>query len=313
MFEIAKTAVGYASTPTTLVALSDDAFSEAGLIADANGDLFGTTTGIDGGAHLTDGTVFEIVKTASGYASTPTILVSFNGTNGETPFDSLIADSNGDLFGTTDGGGANDFGTVFEIAKTAGGYATAPTTLVSFSDDDGVSPKGSLIADADGDLFGTTVGDGFSVAGTVFEIVKTPTGYASTPTTLVSFNNDDGSPNGSLIADANGDLFGTTINGGANDVGTVFEIAKSVSATGYASTPTILISFNGTNGVSPDGSLIADANGDLFGTTGGGANDNGTVFEITDSGFGSAPPPPPPPTVTADILWQNTARPRSGT
>ena len=63
--------------------------------------------------------MFEIVKTAGGYASTPTTLVSFNGTNGETPFGSLIADSNGDLFGTTDGGGANGDGTVFEITPPA--------------------------------------------------------------------------------------------------------------------------------------------------------------------------------------------------
>jgi hypothetical protein len=73
VFEIAKTAVGYASTPTTLVALNSDAFSTAGLIADGNGDLFGTTTGLDPTTFgpLTNGTVFEIVKTASGYASRP--------------------------------------------------------------------------------------------------------------------------------------------------------------------------------------------------------------------------------------------------
>ena len=87
-------------------------------------------------------------------------------------------------------------------------------------------------------------------------------------TTLVSFNGANGiDPVGSLIADANGDLFGTTAGGGANNAGTVFEIAKT--ATGYASTPTTLVSFNGANGIDPVGSLIADANGDLFGTAGG--------------------------------------------
>jgi uncharacterized repeat protein (TIGR03803 family) len=102
---------------------------------------------------------------------------------------------------------------------------------------------------------------------------------------LVSFNGADGAqPEGSLIADAHGDLFGTTASGGANDLGTVFEIAKT--AHGYASTPTTLVSFNGTNGANPHGSLIADAHGDLIGTTAdGGANGDGTVFEITGSGF----------------------------
>ena len=85
-----------------------------------------------GGAN-NDGTVFEIVKTAHGYASTPTTLVSFNGTDGTNPRASLIADAHGDLFGTTAIGGVNGDGTVFEIAKTANGYASTPTTLVSFN------------------------------------------------------------------------------------------------------------------------------------------------------------------------------------
>ena len=115
------------------------------------GDLFGTTSA--GGAYG-DGTVFEIAKTPTGYASTPTTLVSFNSSNGSEG--SLIADANGDLFGTTEEGGAYGDGAVFEIAKTPAGYASTPTTLVSFNDSDGLEPYGGLIADASGDLFGTT-------------------------------------------------------------------------------------------------------------------------------------------------------------
>jgi hypothetical protein len=81
-----------------------------------------------------------------------------------------------------------------------------------------------------------------------------------------------------LLADAHGNLFGTTAFGGANKDGTVFEIVKT--AHGYASTPTTLVSFNGTNGSHPEPGLVADAHGNLFGTTFG-----GTVFEITGSGF----------------------------
>jgi hypothetical protein len=103
-------------------------------------------------------------------------------------------------------------------------------------------------------------------------------------TTLVSFNGANGGgtfPSGPLIADAHGDLFGTTFSGGVNGgYGTVFEIAKT--AQGYASTPTTLVSFNFTNGDEPSGSLLADAHGDLFGTTlFGGAN-------ASDIGFGVA-------------------------
>ena len=288
VFEIAKTATGYASTPITLVSFNgaNGAYPTSSLIADADGDLFGTTY-LDGANNL--GTVFEIAKTATGYASTPTTLVSFNGANGGRPYSSLIADANGDLFGTTTIG--DNLGTVFEIAKTATGYASTPTTLVSFNGANGQAPFGSLIADANGDLFGTTYAGGANAGGTVFEIAKTAAGYASSPTTLVSFNGVNGAfPEqlGSLIADAHGDLFGTTVLGGASNLGTVFEIAKT--ATGYASTPTTLVSFNGANGAQPITSLIADANGDLFSTTvNGGSNGDGTVFEIAGSGFIALP------------------------
>jgi uncharacterized repeat protein (TIGR03803 family) len=100
-----------------------------------------------------------------------TNLVVFNGTDGATPRGSLIADANGDLFGTTQFGGTNNEGTVFELAKNGASYT--PSTLVSFTGGSGgFQPWGSLIADAHGDLFGTTSGGGPNGFGTVFEIVK---------------------------------------------------------------------------------------------------------------------------------------------
>jgi uncharacterized repeat protein (TIGR03803 family) len=312
VFEIVKTAGGYASTPTTLVSFNGTNGQQplAGLIADADGNLFGTTWA--GGAGSNGGTVFEIAKTATGYASNPTTLISFcakpNCTDGVGPLAGLIADADGNLFGTTYGGGAYGWGTVFEIVKTATGYASTPTILVSFNLTNGAQPFAGLIADADGNLFGTTQEGGAfgvcndhlcgnGVGGTVFEIVKTAGGYATTPTTLVNFSGNNGSlPSGGLIADASGNLFGTTLVGGAyggpfgEGNGTVFEIVKT--ATGYASTPTTLVSFNGTNGYWPRAGLIVDANGNLFGTTQkGGAYDLGTAFEIvkTAGGYASTP------------------------
>jgi uncharacterized repeat protein (TIGR03803 family) len=290
VFEIAKTRRGYASAPATLVSFTgaDGGDPFGSLIADVAGDLFGTTYagGTDG-----DGTVFEIAKTKGGYAGAPTTLVSFTGADGADPIGSLIADAAGDLFGTTSDLSANGYGTVFEIAKTKGGYASAPTTLVSFTGVDGDQPYGSLIVDAAGDLFGTTEEGGANGYGTVFEIVKTKSGYASAPTVLVSFTGTDGAnPFGDLLADAGGNLFGTTEAGGALGQGTVFEIAKTKS--GYAGAPATLVSFTGADGGNPSGSLIADAAGDLFGTTyANGPTGDGTVFEITNSGF--APPGAP--------------------
>lgn len=106
------------------------------------------------------------------------------------------------------------------------------TTLVSFNDATGVNPEGGLIADANGDLFGTASEGGARDAGTVFEVTKTASGYASTPTVLASFSGTDGDfPGSSLLADANGDLFGTTPQGGTNANGAVSEIAIPRPAT----------------------------------------------------------------------------------
>ena len=295
VFEIARTASGYASTPTTLVSFDDihGSFPLAGLIADANGNLFGTT---NAGGLYGDGTVFEIAKTSSGYASTPTTLVSFDNTNGAFPLAGLVADANGNLFGTTVAGGVYGDGTVFEIARTSSGYASTPTTLVNFDYTNGAFPEAALIVDANGNLFGTTEAGGAHGFGTVFEIANSGGVYASTPITLFDFDNANGAfPLASLLIDANGNLFGTTKYGGAYGAGTVFEIANSGGV--YASTPTTLVSFNGTDGSHAVAGLITDTSGNLFGTTvDGGSTNTGTVFAITGSGFvpPNAPPNVPP-------------------
>ncbi len=290
-----------APTLTILATLdgTDGAEPEAPLVIDANGDLIGTATvgGADG-----DGTVFELAKTATGYASTPTTLVSFDISDGMQPDGSLIFDSSGDLLTTTEEGGAGGnyyiSGTVIEIPLTAGVYASTATVLANFdvaNFADGADPEGGLLADASGDLFGTTIYGGTSPAyGTVFELANTP---GSTPDPLVTFDGLDGSePYGTLIADANGDLFGVTAFGGSgfssghnlSGYGVVFEIVKT--AGGYASTPTILADFTGSNGEYPGAGLVADANGDLFGVTeNGGTYGDGTIFEIAKTAGGYAP------------------------
>jgi uncharacterized repeat protein (TIGR03803 family) len=295
VFEIAKSSSGYLplATLATFAGGTAGSVPTSDLVIDSAGDLFGTTSGGGSGGY---GTVFEIKRTSTG-DSTVT-LANFSSTNGASPMAGLFMDSAGNLFGTTEGGGSNNYGTVFEIAKSAtssSGYA-ALSTLVNFSyaNGAGIYPYGSLIEDSAGDLFGTTEEGGVvngvnDNSGTVFEIKKTATGgYQTTATTLVSFNGPDGTgPIGGLIADAAGDLFGTTSGGGSN-YGTVFEIAKT--ATGYATTPTTVAQFTNTAGSSPgskpDASLTVNAAGDLFSTTQfGGTSGDGTVFEITNSGY----------------------------
>ena len=289
VFEIAKSGSTYAA-PVVLASFNKTGGwqPDGNLVLDATGDLFGAT--YTGGANDC-GAVFEIAKTSSGYASQPSFLASFNLTDGSGPIGGLVTDSAGDLFGDTVGGGANDDGVVFEIVNTASGYASTPTVLASLVRADGYPQQNGMLLDASGDLFGTASLGGANGDGTVYEIAKTGSGYASTPMVLISFNWSDGNgPASNLIMDASGDLFGTTDAGGANGDGVVFEIAKTSS--GYASTPTVLASFNGSDGYASYAGLLMDAAGDLFGTTNaGGANHDGVIFEIakTSAGYNSTP------------------------
>ncbi len=322
-------AIAAAPTLTTLVVFNgtDGAIPQAGLIADAAGNLFGTTSA---GGEDDRGTVFEIAKTSTGYASTPTTLVSFNNSNGADPDAPLIADSAGNLFGTTFAGD-----TVFELVDNeAGSYTLKTLASLGYS---GAEGPGALAPDTAGDLFGmtentvfelvnngngsytlVTLANGIGAApgsvggliaaagelfgintdmgnagGKVFEIAKTGTGYASTPTTLATLPAYT-LPIGPLIADAAGDLFGTTAGGGAYGDGSVFEL---VNNGGGSYTLTTLVSFNGADGGGsgyggPNGGLIMDAAGNLFGTTqAGGAVNNGTVFEVAKSGSSYASTP----------------------
>jgi hypothetical protein len=262
------------------------------LIENAKGDLFGTTEfGGPNGYPYSDGTVFELVKTGSGY--TEKVLHRFSGspTDGAYPYAGLIADAKGDLFGTTEFGGPNGYpdhdGTVFELVNKGSGYTEKVLHSFSGGTTDGDDPIGGLVADAKGDLFGTTYEGGASARASTSTATARCTGSGYTEKVLHSFNGSDGSgANAGLIADANGDLFGTTELGGAHSDGTAFKLVKAGS--GY--TEKVLHSFRGgtKDGYIPQGGLIADAKGDLFGTTvDGGAFGEGTAFELvkTSSGY----------------------------
>ncbi len=300
VFELLRTATGYATTPLVLASLtsSDGSGPVGGLVMDAAGNLFGVQP--TGGA-LGYGAVFEVAKTATGYAATATVVASFSRTDGSGPMGSLIMDAAGNLYGTAEFGGANQDGVVYKIAKTAVGYAAAPTVLMSFNGTNGQDPVAGLATDAAGDLFGTTVGGGDFTRGTVFELPRVAGGFGPL-VTLLSFNGTNGAyPTGRLTVDANNNLFGTTQQGGANPTspygGTVFELAST--AGGYATAPTILADFSGNTGTigsGPMAGVVEDAAGDLFGSTsmpsgqGGMAVSQGALFEIVSTVSGYATP-----------------------
>ena len=261
-----------AQTLTSLLSFNgtNGQYPEGNLTLSADGStLYGMAS--FGGANG-DGTVFSIPVSGG----TPTTLLSFNGTNGENPFDTLtLSDTGSTLYGMTSNGGANGDGAVFSIPVSGG----TPTTLLSFNGTNGENPSGGLTLRANGStLYGMTSWGGANGIGTVFSIPVS----GGTPTTLLSFNGTNGeNPLGGLTLSANGSLlYGMTTNGGANGYGTVFSVHVG------GGTPTTLLSFNGTNGENPFGSLTLSANGStLYGMThDGGANDYGTVFSIPVSG-----------------------------
>jgi uncharacterized repeat protein (TIGR03803 family) len=224
-----------------------------------------------------------LIATASpADAITLDTLLSFNGVNGNSPIAGLTLDATGNLYGTTQGGGASNRGTVFRLSDNgAGGYAH--TTLFSFSGANGAYPIARLTLDAAGNLYGTTHEGGASNRGTVFRLSGDGSGGYS-HTTLFSFSTVNGAyPAAGLTYDAQGNLYGTTQFGGDSGQGTVFRLSDN-GAGGYAHTT--LFSFNGSNGGNPLANVSIDAAGNLYGTTGNSAGGYGTVFRLSDNGVG---------------------------
>jgi uncharacterized repeat protein (TIGR03803 family) len=261
----------------------------AGLVLDAAGDLYGVTA--DGGTSIgcgspNCGTVFELIP-HSGGAWAEKILTDFadDGFGGYSPAASLIFDAHGNLYGTTNFGGAatTDWGTVFELTPTARGKWTE-TVLHSFSDNDGDGyfVISGVVFDSLGNLYGTTYQGGDFGGGTVFELSPSG-GGVWTETLLHSFAFGTGDADlplyGPLVFDAAGNLYGTTQEGGATNNGAVFELTP---AAGGIWTETLPVQFNGTDGESPASGLILDGDGNLYGTTpGGGPRNDGLVYRIT--------------------------------
>jgi len=214
-------------------------------------------------------------------AQTFSVVHSFAGAaDGANPLNGLTMDGSGNLYGTTNSGGASNNGVVFKIDTTG-----VETVLHNFSGGtDGENPQGVLIIDRAGNLFGTTAWGGASGQGTVFRITA-----AGKEKVLYSFTGgtDGAEPEAGLVRDVAGNLYGTTTAGGANGNGTVFELSPPAKK-GGAWAEKVLYSFGaGTDGAIPIGGVTFDAAGNLYGTTSaGGAAGLGTIFQLTPSGSG---------------------------
>lgn len=225
-----------------------------------------------------------------------TTLYSFTGNvavDGKRPEAGLLLDAAGNLYGTTyHSGVAPGGGTVFRLGPD-GSY----DVLLHFGQVPGDNPRGDLILDAAGNLYGTTTGTNQSNYGTVFKL--SANGDYSL---LHSFSGTDGAdPWGGLLLDAAGNFYGTTRLGGDHNGGTIFKL----TADGDYS---LLHSFGGTDSfganIGPRAGLIADAAGNLYGTSyGGGAYGYGTVFKLGDVGFALPSIDPGVPGVPEPATW----------
>jgi uncharacterized repeat protein (TIGR03803 family) len=231
--------------------------------------------------------VFCAAAVVASPGQTFTSLVSFNGTDGEHPVGSLVQGLDGNFYGTTAEGGADTScnfgsgcGTVFKI--TPGGTLT---TLHSFDGTDGSNPYAGLVLATDGNFYGTTVAGGAHEEGTIFKITT-----GGKLTTLYSFCaqtkcTDGAGPYAGLIQATDGNFYGTTEGGGANNWGTVFKVTPG-------GTLTTLHSFDFTDGARPYAAPVQATDGNFYGTTSSGTANTfscfgfpcGTVFKITPGG-----------------------------
>lgn len=260
----------------------DGANPYAALIADSAGSLYGATEA--GGAYLCNpnhvcasnyGAIVKINPTSGA----ETLLYSFKGSvyvDGEYPYGALLLGSGNNLFGTTQKGGADGYGTVFRLNTNGGSEAV----LHAFAggSGDGAYPYAGLIQASDGNLYGTTQQGGTSGNGTVFKI--NPTTGATSIVHSFAGGNDGASPYDELVQAKDGNLYGTTGAGGAAGAGTVFRIVPSTGA------ESVVYAFAGgsSDGANPYAGLIQATDGDLYGTTvGGGPGADGTVFRLNPS------------------------------
>ncbi|MBX3731220.1 MAG: tandem-95 repeat protein, partial [Verrucomicrobiae bacterium] len=243
----------------------------AALIEGSDGALYGTTSegGMSGSGS---GAIFRVQKDGGSFAEIHRLNPA---ADGAYPFGGVVEGSDGFLYGTTDGGGDLGVGTVFRVRKDGTGLVR----LKSFGfSGDGRHPGGGVIEGNDALLYGTTLDGGSFSRGTVFRLNRDGSGYQI----LQSMGGTKGSyPGAGLLQARDGALYGTAMEGGTADRGTVFRLDPD--GAGFA----VLVNFTGANGAHPVAPLIEGHDGALYGTTSqGGVSDAGTAFRVNRDGSG---------------------------
>ena len=254
-----------------------------GVVLGSDGNFYGVAN--QGGNHIGSGTIFRVTIGGKFTTLHTFCAAGVDCTDGEFPV-GLVQGSDGNFYGAASiGGGTHnggDGGTIFEISPS-GEFRKLYTFCSRSNCSDGSYPESGPMQANNGDLYGTTYDGGSQGYGVVYEITT-----SGTFKVLYNFCSqadcaDGAGPFGGLIHDPDGNLYGTTLNGGANGYGTVFEI----TITGEF---IVLHSFDNTDGAHPAAALVQANDGNFYGVTsnGGGSNDAGTIFEITTGGVFSS-------------------------
>jgi len=254
----------------------DGGGTQTGLTLDQSGNLYGPKSG--GGGYA--GAVFELSSGSGGWDETILYAFGMKTDDGAGPHADLIFDAAGNLYGTTEFGGEYNGGTIYEIKRTASNWSGYVLHSFAVNYKDGHKPGwGALLMDGSGNLYGTTAGGG-CCGGVVYRLAPMANGEWK-ETILYEFQGgaEGFESNAGVVMDKAGNLYGTTDYGGSGDCGVIFKLApQSKGKWKY----TVLHAFEGADGCFPEGNLVLDKKGNLYGgTVLGGATGNGVIFELT--------------------------------
>ena len=278
VFKLSKSGSTWSQTVIHTFNGSDGSGPGSPVAIDKHGIVYGTTPT---GGSFGIGVVYQLRPNGSDYAFR--IIHTFTGGNdgGGGSAGRMVIDKNGNLFGVCTVGGANGFGTVFQLSPVQGQWHL--TTLYAFKDSpDGALPYGSVVFDKAGNIFGTTYYAGANDLGTVYTLQHKNGGW--TEAVLYSFKGgtDGANPISSLVADAAGNFYGTTSEAGAASCGcgVIFKMTKGTNgkwtesvAYRFPGTPQPGFAYNG---------MIGDSAGNFYGASvhGGSANE-GAIYKFT--------------------------------
>jgi uncharacterized repeat protein (TIGR03803 family) len=262
---------GSFTTLRSLNGTSNGSYPKGSMVQGTDGNFYGMAS--SGGTN-NYGTIFKMSSTG-----TLTVLKNLSyDTTGGSPYGSLVQGTDGNFYGMTYQGGANNsgasnsYGTIFKITST--GTFTVLKNLDYTTT--GGNPYGSLVQGSDGNFYGMTYQGGASGYGIIFKITSTGT---FTVLQNLDYYSTGGAPYGSLLRGTDGNFYGMTYQGGTNGYGTIFKITPT-------GTLTVLKNLDGTTtGIYPQGDLVQGSDGAFYGmTTSGGTYQGGTIFKITSTG-----------------------------